>query len=421
MKKIILYYLYGFLLIDTILRFAYGSIEGGFHPGLIIRFGISILLINYFVKENVLPKKMNIFGVSAMLFTAVCIIQIVMFNIFSSHHVCGGYDSIKFSYKIVFMLLLANYVVTNADFFKPHTDRILYANIIVFLVNCIGGYLFGVGFLSYQSLSDSYRGYLAGNNSSIMSFVSFGFLLYRFQRRPKINAILLVSTMFTFYILGTKGFFVAVFILLLFIINEIRQFKIKRIIASFAILLTIFGVLSFYNVTENIQNRIMKNYYSQLSQSYMSLLDFSSTPLGTISPVRSDIAKRMLSLQFSDSAFPILCGYGVRGIYDVFGRPAMMDIPMIISCYGLFGFFAIYLGIFSVIARIIIHFDLDCISALIVAIFLYSSFGGFLMGTASMSALFAFLIGSKYSEFLTDKKYKKPKTSYVSHENINSL
>ena len=155
MKKLILYYLYSFLLIDTILRYAYGDIAGGFHPGLIIRFGISILLIHYFLKENLLPKKsnMNFFGVSAVLFIAVCILQLFVFNIFLSHHVFEGYDSIKFSYKILFMLLLASFVVTNADFFKPHMDRILYVNIIVLLVNCIGGYLFGVGFLSYQALA----------------------------------------------------------------------------------------------------------------------------------------------------------------------------------------------------------------------------------------------------------------------------
>ncbi len=398
MKKLILYYLYGFLLIDTVLRYVFGYIVGGFHPGLIIRGMISILLIHYFIKQNLLPGKMNIFGLSAVLFTAVCILQIVVFNILSSDHVFEGYNSIRFSYKIVFMLLLANYVATNAYFFKPHTDRILYTNIIVFLVNCIGGYLFQIGFLGYQALADSYRGYLGGNNSSIMSFVSFGFLLYRFPRRPKINAILLISSVLTFYILGTKGVFVAVFILLLFIINQMRQFKIKRVIVSIVILFTTLGVLSFYNVTENVQNRIMRNYYSQLSQQHMSFSDFSSVPLDVIAPGRFNIAKRMLSLQFSDSVFPILCGYGVRGIYDVFGRPAMMDIPMIISVYGLFGFFAIYLGIFSVIFRIIIHFDLDWISVLIVAIFLYSSLGGFLMGTASMSALFAFLLGTKYSE-----------------------
>jgi len=409
MKKLILYYLYSFLLIDTVLGYVFGYIAGGFHPGLIIRFGISILLVHYFVKENVLAKKMNIFGVSAVLFTAVCILQIFVFNIFSSHHVFEGYDSIRFSYKIVFMLLLANYVVTNGDFFKPHTDRILYANIIVFLVNCVGGYLFGLGFLSYQSLADSFRGYLGGNNSSIMSFVSFGFLLYRFQRSPKTNAILLIFSMVTFYILGTKGVFLAVFILLLFIINQMRHFKIKRIIILIVILFTTFGVLSFYNVTENIQNRIMKNYYSQLSQSRRSFSDFSSTPLGTIAPGRFGVAKRMLALQFLDSPFPILYGYGIRGIYDVFGRPAMMDIPMIISFYGLLGFFAIYLGIFSVIFRIIIHFDLDCISALIVAIFIYSSLGGFLMGTASMSALFAFLLGTKYSEILVEQEVQKTK------------
>lgn len=420
MKKLILYYLYGFLLIDTVLRYFYGSISGGFHPGLIIRGGISILLIHYFIKQNLLPGKLNVFSVSVVLFTAVCIIQIVMFNIFSSHHVFEAYDSIRFSYKIAFMLLLANFVATNADFIKPHTDSILYTNIIVFLVNCIGGYHLHLGFGSYMWVP--YRGYLGGNNTSIMSFVSFGFLLYRFERRPVRNLILLICSTYTFYILGSKGFFVAVFILLLFIINQTRQFKIKTVIAAFAILLTVLGMLSYCNFTENVRDRIMRNYYAQLSQTHRSFSDFSSSPLGVIAPGRFDTAKRMLSFQFSDSSFPILFGYGVAGLYDIFGRPAMMDIPMIISFYGMFGFFAIYLGIFSVITRIMIHSDLDWISVLIVTIFLYSSIGGFLMGTASIGALFGFLLGTKYGDFLSDKKCKKAKIiRQMSHESISSL
>ena len=87
----------------------------------------------------------------------------------------------------------------------------------------------------------------------------------------------------------------------------------------------------------------------------------------------------------------------------------MMDIPMIISFYGIFGFIAIYLGIFKVIFRIMTHCEMDWVSVIIVAIFLYSSFGGFLMGIASTSTLFAFLLGTKYSEILVDKAAQKTK------------
>lgn len=409
MKKLILYYLYGFLLIDTILRYFYGSIAGGFHSGLIIRGGISILLIHYFIKQNLLPGRMNVFGVSAVLFTAVCILQIVVFNILSSDHVFEGYNSIRFSYKIIFMLLLANFVATNAYFFKPHTDRILYTNIIVFLINCIGGYLFSVGFLSYKALADSYRGYLSGNNSSIMSFVSFGFLLYTIERRPIINLILLSLSAYTFFILGTRAFFAAAFIILIFVISQIRQLKIKTVIICFAICLVLFGILFYSNHVEMVQDRIMKNYNKHLSSRDKNISDFIATPIGVIAPVRSEIAARMLSLQFSDSAWSILFGYGFQGRWDTFGRPSMMDIPMIISFYGIFGFIAIYLGIFKVIFRIMTHCEMDWVSVIIVAIFLYSSFGGFLMGIATTSTLFAFLLGTKYSEIFVDKAGQKTK------------
>jgi hypothetical protein len=418
MKKLILYYLYGFLLIDTILRYVHGDIAGGFHPGLIIRGGISILLIHYFIKQNLLPGKINIFGVSAILFTMVCVLQIVVFNILSSDHVFEGYNSIRFSYKIVFMLLLANFVYTNADFFKSHTDRILYTNIIVFLVNCIGGYLFGVGFLSYKALADSYRGYLSGNNSSIMSFVSFGFLLYKVERRLVLNLILLMGTILTFYILGTNGFFIAVFMLLLFFISYLRRAKIKIVILVLLCFVSFGGLFSDI-VVKGFEERIMRMYASKLARYDRDISDIFVNPIGVIAPVRSDLAKRHLSLQFSDSTIPIFLGYGYDGMYATVGRPAMMDILKIISFYGLLGFCSVYLCIFIVIYRIAVNFKLDYISVLIIGMFIYSSLGGFVLGASSMSTLFAFLLGIKHKDFLVDKKRRRKKikaTGFPRHE-----
>lgn len=412
MKKLILYYLYGFLLIDTILRYAYGDIAGGFHPGLIIRGGISILLIHYFIKQNLLPGRMNIFGISTVLFTAVCILQIVVFNIFSSDHVFEGYNSIRFSYKIVFMLLLANFVYTNADFIKPHTDRILYTNIIVFLVNCIGGYLFGMGFLSYKQLTDSYRGYLSGNNSSIMSFVSFGFLLYKVEKMRVLSLILLMCAILTFYILGTNGFFIAVFMLLLFFIEYLRRAKIK-IVTLLLICLVFFGYIFSNTLVEGFKGRIMQMYYIKLTRINTNFSDILVNPLSVIAPGRYSVAKQTLSVQFSDSALSILIGYGYQGMYATVGRPAMMDIVKIISFYGLMGFLSVYLCIFILLYKITINFRLDCISVLIIGIFIYSSFGGFVMGASSMSTLFAFLLGVKYKDFFAKNRCRRKKIQII--------
>jgi hypothetical protein len=403
MEKLILYYLYGFLLIDTVLRFFYGSIEGGFHPGLVIRGIVFVLLIYYFIKENIFEKKINIFGLSLILAVVFFIFQMLLFNIFIKSHVYENAGGIKFIVKIFFMLLMANYVTTNAAVMKPHAINILYTNITIFLVNCIGGYFFGFGFLSYEALEDSYRGFLAGNNSSMLSFISFGFLLYTLRRRPYINSVMLLATASTFFILGTKGIFVVPFLLVMFLIYSFKEGKIKSVLFLIVCVTTL--VISSLGIVENLfEQRIMANYYSQLRQSHTMLSDFQDTPLGVIAPGRFQTAQRMLTLQFQDDAlYAALLGYGYRGLYDVFGRPAMMDIPMIISFYGILGFLAIYIGIFVVIVRIIRHFDFDWLSAIILSVFLYSSLGGFLMGTASMGTLFAFLLGIKYSEFLSEK------------------
>ncbi|MES2139030.1 MAG: hypothetical protein V4511_04940 [Bacteroidota bacterium] len=402
MKKIIYLYLLTINLQDIILRIIYGDITGGFHPGIVIKGFVLFALFVYCFGELSKGIAKNVFTYSILFFFILYFFQIIFVEIaqFDFEFLA---QSFSFTIKIFLYLLIAYYVFKNSEYFIEKLDNILLFNVIVVLINIIGGYYFKVGGQSYEALEDSYRGFLAGNDTSIFSFVSFGYGLYIYKKNRFLSLLIVLSSVFAMYIIATKAFFVAGIVLFLYLVFD-RKMKLKYIFPFFLILLI---VATFAQTNDSVVflDRLFVNYNSSLEQADVMLAtvsygdSFILKTLNNIAPGRMVYGVFMLITLFTDNIINILLGYGVGGIYNAFGRPPMMDILMIMGVYGVFGFFTIYIPLFTMIGKLIRHKDFDLVGGLFFTIFLYGALGGFLLGYAGTSSIFALLFGIMMSRY----------------------
>ena len=403
MKKIIYFYLLTINLQNIILHIIYGDITGGFHPGIIIKgFVLLALFIYYFgqLSKGLIPK--NIFTYSILFFLIVYFLQINIVEIAQFNFEFLG-DSLSFSIKVFLFLFLTYYVFKNNEYFISKLDNILLSNVIIVLINIIAGYYFKIGGQSYEALEDSYRGFMAGNDTSIFSFVSFGYGLYKYKKNRVLSIVILFGSALAMYIIATKAFFVAGIILFLYLIFDIKM-KVKYVLPPLLILslLTIYLQLNFSNV---IAERLFSNYDRSMAQADIMLSNvsygdsFLLKMLNNIAPGRIIYGVGMLITLFTGDIINIIFGYGVGGIYVAFGRPPMMDILMIMGVYGLLGFLALYIPLFTMLSKLWKFKDFDLIGVLFFTIFLYGSLGGFLFGAAGVSSIFALLFGIMISKY----------------------
>jgi hypothetical protein len=402
-KKLIYIYLLTINLQNIILRIIYGPITGGFHPGIIIKGGVLIALVIYYLDQlskGLVPK--NMFTYSILFALIIYFLQIIVVEI-------GQFDfqflgqSFSYSVKIFLYVFITYFVFKNHIYFISKLDNILLFNVVVVLINIILSYYFQIGWKSYEAIEDSYRGFMAGNDTSIFSFVSFGYGLYLYKKKKFLSALIIVSSAYAMYIIATKAIFVAGIILFLFLMFGLKL-KMKYVFLPLLIVvsITMFSQIDFSN---SIVERLFLNYNSSLAKSDVFMEAFAVQDsfvldmLNNVAPGRIIIGVAMVVKLFTDNIINMLLGYGVGGIFVAFGRPPMMDILMILGVYGVLGFFALYWPLLRISAKLIKSRDFDLVGVLFFTVFLYGSLGGFLLGTAGTNSIFALLFGIMISRY----------------------
>jgi len=415
MKKIILYYLYTILLVPILERILFGSLDHvSFHPGIVIHMGILGLLIISFFKGKV---QRNMILYMLVGFTLVYIVNLFVIEILQFSNIPFG-KSISYTLKIYLLLFLSHFIYKHSDYYIKYLDNILLINSIIIILNIILGYTFQLGWQSYQSvgLEDTYRGYLAGNNTSIFAFVSFGYALFSLSKAHKINkkvlyTILMMLSLYSMYLIATKSMFVAVVIAFMFSIRN--GFKIKTLFAGTFLL--IFFVVSLISIP-SVQERVFKNYLRQKVQTAeklnVTIIPESLLWLNEIAPGRTVIGLSLLFQLVNDNPLNFLFGYGVSGVYEAFGRPPMMHLFSPLGHYGFLGWLVFYLPQLLLAIRILKKRIFNMNTTLFLSVFLYGTLGGFIYGVTSTSLLYALLFA------LSLKNMKKRNKVY---ENINNM
>ena len=410
MKKIILYYLYMILLIPILERIIFGSLDQvALHPGIMIHMIILGLLVVSFFRTKVNKNKILYMLIG---FTLVYIVNLFFIEMIQFSNISYT-KSISYTLKIYLLLFLSCFIYKYSDFYIKYLDNILLINSIVIILNIILGYTFQLGWQSYQSvgLEDTYRGYLAGNNTSIFAFISFGYALFSFSKARKkykkiFYIILIVLSLYSMYLIATKSMFVALIIAFIFSIRN--GLKMKTLIGGTFLLLFFATSLIFI---PSVQDRVFKNYLRQKQQT-IEKLNVSVVPesllwLNEIAPGRTVIGLSLLFQLFNDNPINFLFGYGVVGVYEAFGRPPMMHLFSPIGHYGFLGWLVFYLPQLLLAIKIIRKKIFTMTTTLFLAIFIYGTLGGFIYGVTSTSLLYALLFA------LSLNQIKKRNTVYA--------
>jgi len=406
LKKFILYYLYTILLVPILERVVFGSLDKvTFHPGIIIHVTVLGLLVFNFFKTKFKKYIISymIIGFFIVYIMNFFIIEQIQFSNISSS------SSISYTLKIFLLLFISDYIYKNKNFFLQKLDTILLINAIVILANIIIGYTFKIGWQSYsiEGIDNSFRGFLAGNDTSIFAFTSFGYSLFSFfkyksKSKKIVYLLLIILSIYSMYIIATKAMFVAMIILFLFSIRN--GFKIRTLILGITIISI--AIISFLSVPA-VQERILKNYLIQKKQT-AERLNVDAVPeslkwLNEIAPGRTVIGLTLVMQMIKNDPLNLILGYGVSGIYEAFGRPPMMHLFSPIGHYGLLGWLIFYLPQLLLAIKIIKKRKITMITTLYLAIFLYGTLGGFVYGNAATSVIYALL----FAISLFTIKYKK--------------
>ena len=411
LKQLVLYYYYSFLLLNILVGMVFGYVTRDvIQPGLFIHGIMLLLLIGFYLKErkNKLGGKVSIMiiGFTIVFFVNLLVVEIVQLNV---HNI---YPSLNYALKIYLFLFLSYFTINHYEYFKKRINTILLVNVIIILLNIILGYLFKIGGQSYgRILQDSYRGYLAANDTSAFSFVAFGYSLYSFStskgRMKKFYFILLIASLYAMYIIATKAFFVAGIILVLFLYQKKRI----PIVGLFIVAAVFFLLIIVFKDSSPILIRVFKNYDNSIAQSNRLIehTDLASPYIRFliyVAPGRIVIAVLMLMSLLKSGIINILFGFGPSGIYSVFGRPPMMDFFNIIGYFGIIGFVIFYLPQLKLFLKVIKFSQFNMVEVLFFSIFLYGSLGGFLFGVADASIMYSLLFSITYVNLSKMKRIK---------------
>lgn len=408
MKKIVLYYLYSILFIPVVERGVFGTLDNvAFHPGIVIYILLlSLLVLDFFkhkIKYNIITYM--IIGFTFVYFINFFIVEIIQFSDMPLS------KSISYTLKIYLLLFMSSFIYKHLEYYKNHLNKILLINSTIVLLNIILGYTFQIGFQSYHSegLNDSFRGFLAGNNTSIFAFTSYGFALFSFFKASEVSrkifyGLLIIISLYSMYIIATKSMFVAVIITFLFSIRN--GFKVKTLVIGF-FLLIFFGVslISIPSIQERVFNNYLKQKIKTANQLDVNIIPESLVWLNEVAPGRTVIGLALLFQITNDNPLNFLFGYGVSGIYKAYGRPPMMHLFSPLGHYGLLGWLVFYLPQLLLVIKIIRKQIFSMTTVLFLGIFIYGTLGGFIYGVTSTSLLYALLLS------LSLKEVKKKESS----------
>jgi len=402
LKKVIFYYLASFNVINYFSILLFGSDSAGssfIHPGVIIKGLISsLLLFWYLTNKSNLKSSYYKLGLPLIIFLILVYHPIQSYVNYSLPGFIFEYNQ---GFKITTFILIIFFIADNKKYFIERFNIIMLINTLVVTMNLYLAYFFNFGKTTMYHDLGYYKGFLGGNSVSVALIIIFAFLLYSFNK-SRVYKILFFMNLFNFYILGTKSVYFIVPVLIIFLLNEIRTNSNKLFIYPLAI-----GCLSIVFVLSSLDDKAKKIYDDRIgyhyNHEYNKLLTkghiYNNPILYTLESITSGPrlyrAVNITSQISSSDSWIILFGHGAKD-QRVNIPASKMDPVDITYKYGLFGLLLIYGVIFVISKLIIFNKKTDLISTVILCISIYSTLGGFVMGTGDIGIFFGFFLGLSY-------------------------
>ncbi len=286
LKIVIKYYLFLFLLIDSIsgfVRVYLGISNPIFNIGYWVRGPILILFIFYYIFQI---KKRKLFLdeiLTLILFLYFILNMFLNYVGFPSPRMIS--ENILYIFRIQFLLFLYVFIRNRMDINQALTRKIIYINFSVFTLNLFFGYVFGLGLESYRFSGTTKGMFQGGNPVSILNLVFFTYFILDNKFRKQIIPISI--TLFNGFAIASKSIFG--FIIPIFFALKRQALSINKLV--FYTLFIFILMISFSTIIE----KTVESYESRFGINIKKSINAAEKVGGLY---QSDIMNKIASINF---------------------------------------------------------------------------------------------------------------------------
>ena len=398
---IIKYYLFSFLIIDSLsgfIRIYSGITNPIFNIGYWVRGPILLLLLFYYLIQ--LKNKKLFFDE----FLSILIFGYFIFNIFLNYTINPFsrilYDNIPYILRLQFLIFLLVFIRNRLNLSEELVKNIMVVNFFVLTLNLMAGYFLGFGLESYRFSGTSKGMFQGGNPVSILNLTFFTYFIMDGTLRTKFIPILF--TFFNGFIIASKSIFG--FIIPIFFALKRRYLSLNKIIFYNCFIIIL--IFSFNYVSEKTMELYEKRFGVNISKSISAAEKvgglYKNKALNNIASVNFRRYASM-DIQMKESLSSInstLFGISFAGqsmFWEQRGefifKHSSMDFFDFFFKFGIFGLFLFSLILFKnyqlYLSKI---FNRD--GLVILLFFLYAFFGGHVIDSVTSGSLFYFILGN---------------------------
>ena len=399
LKIVIKYYLFLFLLVDSIsgfVRVYLGISNPIFNIGYWVRGPILLLFIFYYIYQ-IRENKLFLDEILTLVLFIYFILNMFL-NYVESPSSRMISENILYIFRFQFLLFLFVFIRNRMHVDESLTRKIIYINFIVFTLNLFFGYVFGLGLEAYR-FSDTTKGMFQGGNPvSILNLIFFTYFILDNKFRKQIIPIAI--TLFNGFAIASKSIFG--FIIPIFFALKRKALSVNKLIfyTSFVFLL-IFSFATLIDKTiESYESRFGINIQKSINAAekvgglYQSkiLNNFASINFRRYASLNEQMRTSFLDIKtllIGESNAGQNIFWEERGEWGF--KSASMDFFDFFFKFGLIG---TVIFIFLLLNQLMAQFIKLAIRDRMVLIlfFAYSFFGGHVIDSVTSGSLFYFFI-----------------------------
>ena len=264
LKIVIKYYLFLFLLVDSIsgfVRVYLGISNPIFNIGYWVRGPILILFIFYYIYQ-IREKKIFLDEILTLVLFIYFIINMFL-NYVESPSSRMISENILYIFRFQFLLFLFVFIRNRMHVDESLTRKIIYINFIVFTLNLFFGYVFGLGLEAYRFSNTTKGMFQGGNPVSILNLVFFTYFILDNKFRKQIIPIAI--TLFNGFAIASKSIFG--FIIPIFFALKRKALSVNKLIFYTSIVfLLIFSFTTLIDKTiESYESRFGINIQKSIN------------------------------------------------------------------------------------------------------------------------------------------------------------
>ncbi|MFL2982985.1 MAG: hypothetical protein ACJZ12_01165 [Candidatus Neomarinimicrobiota bacterium] len=372
-----------------------------FNIGYWVRGPILIIFIFYYFLKII---RKNIFydeAINMLMFLYFILNAILHYIEFSSINML--IENITYVLRFQFLLFLFVFIKNRMIIQSSFTQKVIYVNFGVFVINLLMGHIFGIGLESYRFEGTSKGMFQGGNPVSILNLIFFTYFLLDKNLRRQI--IPLALTFFNAFVIASKSVFG--FIIPIFFALKRRALSINKILAYnlFSIILIFSFSLLIDRSIEMYESRFGLNITKSIAAAEKVGGLYSNQALNRIASINF---RRYASLNiqikesFSDAkTFWIGKSFAGQNLFwkqrgEFWFTNASMDFFDFFFKYGVIGIIIFLILLLKGLPQQIYQAKTRN-NVAILLFFAYSFFGGHVIDSATSGSLFYFLLASMKS------------------------